>query len=102
VNVGSDCDAWCTVLLYTVPARVGGLWRTGDGELSIEQTVQTFSGTLDAGGTRSAIDSGRVDGDRISFSAAGVSYAGRVEGDRMEGTVISSTGTRAWSATRSR
>ena len=101
VSVGADCDAWCTVLLYTVPAPVGGVWRMDNGELSIEQEVQSFSGTLDAGGTRSAIDGGRVDGDRISFSAAGVSYAGRVQGDRIEGTVISSVGTRAWSASRS-
>ena len=48
-----------------------------------------------------AISEGKLDGAQISFTAGGVRYSGRVEGDRIEGTAQSGAGgTTKWSATR--
>ena len=95
-----DCGAWCTAYLYVVPARVAGTWRLPAGEFTLEQNFQTVSGTLAAGGTRVPISNGRLHGDRISFTAAGVVYVGRVNGDAMSGRMKgSAAGT--WTAVRS-
>jgi SAM-dependent methyltransferase len=80
-----DCEAWCSVLLFVIPARVAGTWRLPAGELKLAQHYQTLSGTLMAAGTEHPISGGRLRGDRITFVAGGVTYAGRVRGERMEG-----------------
>jgi hypothetical protein len=47
------------------------------------------------------ISKGRLDGDRIVFTAGGTEYAGRVTGGTMEGTAKSAGGAEApWKATR--
>ena len=33
VTIENGCSAWCTALLWIVPAKVGGKWRLGDGDL---------------------------------------------------------------------
>ena len=70
------------VYLWTIPAVAGGRWRLvrGDGTgavLDIEQRYGRVSGTL--GGA--AIEQARLNGDRLSFVAGGVTYRARV-GDR--------------------
>ena len=94
-----DCNAWCTALLYIVPAKVEGLWRLPQGDLRLEQKFQTFTGTLAGEGPGMAIENGRLHGDRISFSVGGVEYIGRVSGDAMKGNVKGSDKD-AWAATR--
>jgi SAM-dependent methyltransferase len=94
-RVEGDCSAWCTSLLYFVPAKVGGKWQFDKRELTIEQAFQKISGTLSAGGNSQPIE-GKLDGDRISFTVGGVAYTGRVNGNVMEGT----TGSASWRATR--
>src|SRR5690349_15639642 len=80
-----DCGAWCNVLLIIVPARVAGTWRIPSGELRLAQRYQTISGTLSAGGKELPVSAGRLRGDQITFVADGVTYAGRVRGERMDG-----------------
>jgi SAM-dependent methyltransferase len=92
-EVEDDCTSWCTALLWIVPARVEGVWRTAQGELRLTQEFQTLSGTL--GGD--TISSARMRGDEISFTAGPVRYTGRVEGDTIRGTM---TGGGPWTATR--
>jgi SAM-dependent methyltransferase len=89
-----DCGAWCNVLLIVVPARVAGTWRLPAGELRLAQRYQTVSGTLAAGGNELQVSGGRLRGDHITFVAGGITYAGRVRGERMEGVGG------GWSATR--
>ena len=91
-----DCGSWCTALLYIVPARVAGAWRLGKGELELEQKFQKLAGTLTVAGVKTPVGNGRLLGDRITFSAGGVRYAGRVDGDAMRGD------NGAWSASRVR
>src|SRR5207247_6551650 len=40
------CTQWCTALLWIVPAKVDGTWRTPQGDLTLKQQFQVVSGTL--------------------------------------------------------
>ena len=91
----AGCNNWCTAMLWIVPAKLGGIWKLPQGELSIKQTFQMISGTLNQGGKSTPI-SGKLNGDQISFTAGGSQYSGRVNGNSMEGTA----GGAKWSATR--
>jgi precorrin-6B methylase 2 len=90
-----DCTSWCTALLWIVPAKVDGAWTTPQGTLTLKQQFQMLSGTLG----NQPISEGRLRGSEISFTAGGVKYTGRVDGNQMKGT---STGGKAvqWTATR--
>jgi hypothetical protein len=84
--------SWCTSLLYFVPAKVGGTWKTPQGELTLTQTFQVVSGTMSNGGKTVPV-SGKLRGDVITISAGGAELSGKVNGDRIDG--------KGWSATRS-
>jgi hypothetical protein len=96
-TVGEGCSDWCAAHLWIVPAKVQGTWRLAQGELRLKRTFQKISGTVNRGGKAARITDGKLNGDRITFSAAGVQYSGRVNGNAMEGS-LSSGG--AWKATR--
>ena len=91
-----DCNAWCTALLYIVPAKVAGTWKLPQGELALEQKFQVVSGTYTSNGTAVPIKNGKLNGDRITFAIGDTEYSGRVNGDAMQGTVAGN----AWTATR--
>ena len=94
-RVGGDCSSWCQVLLHYVPAKVAGTWK-GDGtELALTQEFQKVSGTITTGGKPVTIENGRLRGDQFTFTAAGTTYTGRVEGNRITGTAP-----RKWTVTR--
>ena len=84
-----DCGAWCSVILYIVPAKVAGTWRLSQGELKLEQKAQTLYGTLTLNGEAKTIDVGRVIGEQVVFSVNGIEYSGRLNGDTLAGTVKS-------------
>jgi SAM-dependent methyltransferase len=96
----SNCDSWCEAKLYIVPAKVGGTWRLGEGTLTLEQTFQQVSGTLATGGRSLSVERGKLDGDRLSFSAGGRQYSARVSGDSMEGTATASGANEKFTAKR--
>jgi SAM-dependent methyltransferase len=98
VTLDSDCNAWCTALLWIVPAKVAGTWRIGGDELVLNQEYQMVSGTL---GGRPIAD-GRLRGDQIRFTVGSVEYTGRVAGDQIEGTIQAGAPQAQWTATRSR
>ena len=83
VTLTNDCTAWCTALLWIVPAKVEGRWRIGQDELTLTQNYQMVTGTL--GGRE--ISDGRLRGDQIRFTVGAVEYTGTVAGDRIEGLV---------------
>ena len=77
----TGCTNWCTAMLWIVPAKTQGTWRTPQGNLTITQSFQMISGTL--GSTRIT---GKVTGDQISFTAASTQYTGRVIGNTIQGS----------------
>jgi len=94
----SNCEEWCTVYLFIVPANIAGVWQTPEGPLTLTQSYQHFSGSR---GT-SAVDQGKIKGDQVTFAMAGRAYALRATGDRLDGTVTTGGKTTAWKATRTR
>ena len=83
-HVEKGCDSsWCTALLWIVPAKVAGSYRTPQGELTLKQQFQKLSGTLRTGGRTLALE-GKVQGERISFTAGGRKYQGRLNGKQLE------------------
>jgi SAM-dependent methyltransferase len=93
-TIQGDCVSWCTSLLYFVPAKVGGTWKTTHGELTLTQTFQNVTGTLTNNG-KSVNVTGKLRGDLITLNAGGTELTGKVNGDRIEGQNFSATrGTR--------
>lgn len=82
--MGGECQTWCTALLWIVPAKVEGAWRTRGGELTLSQRYQRFTGTLTREGTPAPITEGRLRGEEISFVMGGATYTGRVEGNELK------------------
>lgn len=96
-TVTDNCSAWCTALLWIVPAKVEGRWTLPDGELILTQTFQKIAGTLKSGSKLVPIKSGHLSGDQLYFTAGDVDYTGRVSGDTIAG---SSKDGGNWQATR--
>jgi precorrin-6B methylase 2 len=101
-KIEGTCQSWCTSMLYIVPARAGGAWTTPQGELLLNQEFQMVTGVLTAGGKSVPLASGKLRGDQITFTAGGVEYAGKVSGDRIEGTAAADGKRQAWTATRAK
>jgi SAM-dependent methyltransferase len=98
-----------TVYLWIVPADASGRWvwrLPGRGEASYEatcdQTFQELRATQGAGGHR--IVGARLRGDEITFTlesgGAVERYRGRIDGDRISGTVATREGEYSWAASR--
>ncbi|MHB9027224.1 MAG: SAM-dependent methyltransferase [Candidatus Latescibacterota bacterium] len=99
-TVDAEDSSWNTALLWIVPAKVDGAWKLPQGELTLTQEFQKFSGSLKSGGKTVQISEGKLNGEQISFSAGGAQYTGRVNGKSIQGSVVSGGNTTAWSATR--
>ena len=94
-----DCRHYCTAYFWVVPAKVEGTWKMPQGELTLDQTFQRFTGVLRSGDEIIPVR-GRLTGYDIIFAAEGKLYAGRVNGNSMEGEIRGISNSR-WSATRS-
>ena len=79
----TGCTNWCTAHLWIVPAKAEGTWKLPQGELAIKQTFQMITGTL-KNGTASSPINGKLNGDQITFTAAGTQYTGHITGNSME------------------
>jgi hypothetical protein len=104
------------IFYWMVPGRAAGRWywklapngKPVEFNLAIQQNFQMLEGTLAAGGRNGRIEKGRLEGEKIDFSAAvdGVRYefSGRITNHAIEGKVklTGSGGARElpWSATR--
>jgi hypothetical protein len=95
-TIEGDCTSWCTVLLYYVPAKVDGVWQTPKGELALKQEFQTVTGTL-AG---APLESVKLKGEQLAFTAGGAEYSGRVNGNSISGVVKTGGAQTAWTASR--
>lgn len=102
VTAGADegCTTYCTAYLWIVPAKVAGTWKTPQGTLHLEQQFQVVSGTLNASGRELRLVDPKLTGDRLEFTAGGTHYSGRVNGERIEGTMRTGSSSSPWSASR--
>ncbi len=91
-RVTGECSSWCNALLWIVPAKVEGTWKTPQGELVLHQQFQTLTGTL--GGK--PIGPGTVRGEQVMFTVGTTAFTGRFDGTSIAGMA----GSEAWTATR--
>ena len=84
-NEKEGCTNFCVAHLWIVPAKVGGVWKLPQGELTLKQEFQMLTGQLKSGDSVLPV-TGRIRGDSVTFKAGGVDYTARVSGTRMEGT----------------
>jgi hypothetical protein len=92
-EITEDCTSWCKALLWIVPAKVAGTWQLGSDTLTLKQEFQMLSGTLGA----TPIESGRLLGTQVTFTAGGRAFTGQVDGTTMQGQVSGGT---PWTATQ--
>jgi methyltransferase family protein len=81
IELTDNCQSWCSVILYLVPAKVEGTWQSPQGTLTLKQAAQTITGTLGA----DPIANGRIRGEQFTFSVKGVQYSTTVKGSSMTG-----------------
>jgi precorrin-6B methylase 2 len=88
-SVTDNCSSWCTALLWIVPAKVQGTWKTPQGNLTLTQTFQNVTGNLNG----TAITAGKLNGDQISLTVGGTTYTGKVNaaGNAIAGGNLNAT-----------
>lgn len=101
-TASKDCTSYCTAYLWIVPAKVEGIWKAGREEFKFAQEYQMVHGSVGSGGKLAPVLNGRLRGDEISFTAGEGRYAGKVSGDRIEGTVTAAGKTSPWVAMRNK
>jgi SAM-dependent methyltransferase len=89
-TIQGECVSWCTSLLYYVPAKVAGTWKTPQGELTLQQDHQNVTGTLTANGKTTNV-TGKLKGEEITLHAGSLVMAGRVNGTRIDGKGFAAT-----------
>ena len=102
VTTEENWNSWNTAYLWIIPAKVGGKWKIGNGELDFTQEYQFIKGTLKKGAKSIAIADGRLEGNSITFTAGNEKYSGTVDDKIIKGTATdASAGTKSdWIATR--
>jgi SAM-dependent methyltransferase len=102
VTTDDNWNSWNNALLWIIPAKVEGTWKTGSDELTLTQQFQMVYGKLTRAGKAVTITDGRLNGNEITFRVGDVLYLGKVDGNRMFGTATdSSKGSKSdWSASR--
>lgn len=75
--------SWCTALLWIVPAHVAGTYKIPQGELSLRQTFQALSGTLQSEGKTVPVE-GKVRGEDVFLSAGSRKLHAKVNGKHLE------------------
>jgi len=84
------------VLLWIVPAQVGGRWRSGRFELEFAQRYQEVTARARLNGAPAEVWETRLEGERLSFvivedpggkAEAALYFEGRVRGDSIEGSL---------------
>jgi SAM-dependent methyltransferase len=99
IETVDKCMTYCNAFLWIIPAKVGGNWRSDDGQLTFKQTFQVLSGTVKSGNVLAPLK-GRLLGEDVTFTAGPTTYKGRVNGTVIEGTSTTDGKPKPWRATR--
>jgi precorrin-6B methylase 2 len=95
------CTSWCNAILHIVPARVDGTWKIGPDSLTLSQDFQHVTGTFVREGEAPVSVSGTLRASLLTLDVGGRTYLGRVEGDRLTGTITDPDGgSTTWTASR--
>jgi len=91
--------------LWIVPANAAGRWQAEGGDALRFEIAQTFQQIkLQARNAQGPLDvsDARLAGDKISFTAGGRAYDGRIDGDVIVGVRRGGAGDSPWSARRAK
>jgi SAM-dependent methyltransferase len=100
VTTEDNSTSWYTALMWIVPAKVEGIWKIGDDELTIRQEFQMIYGTFKHDDKTSNISDGRLNGNNITFKIDGSTYTGKMTGkSSILGTVTTNSTKSDWLAT---
>jgi len=89
-------NSWNTAFLWIVPAKVGGTWKLGDGELNLIQEFQFIRGTYISTGKSYTVTDGRLRGNSISFTINNEKYSGTVGDKTIKGTATNASEGSKW------
>ncbi len=95
-QVTENCQSYCRVFHWVVPAKVEGAWKIGSDDLKLEQKYQMLTGTLKG----QPIGDGKMSGNQINFTAGNVQYTGYVIGKMIEGVTSAGGKQDTWTATQ--
>jgi hypothetical protein len=98
-TVGEASGYYRTALLWIVPAKVEGTWKSNQGDITFSQAFQKIAGSVKASNGSVQLN-GKLRGDAISFTAGGSEFTGKVNGNTIEGTMKTGVKSVPWKATR--
>ncbi len=102
VTTEENWNSWNTAYLWIIPAKVGGKWKLGDGELELVQEYQFVRGNFKAGIRSQSVTDGRLEGNTISFKINDDTYTGVVSDVMIKGTAANKAEGKTWDWTASR
>lgn len=70
VTTEENWNSWNTAYLWIIPAKIGGKWKLGDGELDLVQEYQFVRGTFKAGIRSQPVTDGRLEGIHLPSGSA--------------------------------
>ena len=95
------CPGFCTPHLWTVPAKVGGIWRTDDvGSQSLGAAVSNGDRLAGRWWPDGSNRGGGLSGSIFTFRAAGTDYRAEVDDSTMRGVARRDNDTRTWQSQR--
>ncbi len=99
ISLEEGCTTWCTAYLWLVPAKAEGTWQLKDGKLVLSQKFQEITGSLAINGEDIPVK-GKLEGDQIRINTDETEYRGRINGNKISGTLKSGSGNGVWEAIR--
>ena len=97
-ELDDESITWNTAYLWIVPAKVEGTWKWNNGELSLNQEFQSFTGKLTTGNKSVEISNGHIRGNEVSFEANGAAYKAKVNNNKLKGTSEKNGNVSVWEA----
>lgn len=89
-------------LMWIVPAKVAGIWRSPHGRFEFSQRYQSVQGVMRINGKTVSLSAATLRGDTLRFSVDEARYTAVVKGNVIEGTVTNGAVTQPWQAVRAK
>lgn len=102
ITTEENWNSWNTAYLWIVPAKVGGKWKMGDGELELTQEFQFVRGSFKTGIRSQSVTDGRLEGNKLSFRINNDVYTGVVSDRTIRGTASNTAEGKTWDWTATR
>ena len=102
ITTEENWNSWNTAYLWIVPAKVGGKWKMGDGELELTQEFQFVRGSFKTGIRSQSVTDGRLEGSKLTFKINNDIYTGVVSDRTIRGTASNTAEGKTWDWTATR